>query len=60
MYQSFPNHSSGHFTEHQNNIQQVHFAPAVQQESRTDNLKGDLVDRLINKIENDENKQTQE
>ena len=32
----------------------------MQQESRTDNLVGDLVGRLINKIENDGNKQTQE
>ena len=59
LYQSIPNYSSGQNTGHQNN-KNVSFSPSVQQESRTDNLVGDLVSRLIGKIENDGNKQTQE
>ena len=59
VYQSIPNYSSGQSTGHQNN-KNVSFLPSVQQESRTDNLVGDLVSRLIGKIENDGNKQTQE
>ena len=60
IYQSIPNYSSSQSAGHQNNKQQVQFAPAVQQESRTDNLVGDLVGKLIGKIETDGTKQTQE
>ena len=59
VIQSIPNYSSGQFSGHQNN-KSVAFAPPVQAESRTDNLVGDLVSKLIGKIETDENKQTQE
>jgi hypothetical protein len=60
IYQTIPNYSADQFSGHQINKRQVHFGPAMQQESRTDNLVGDLVGRLISKIENDGNKQTQE
>jgi hypothetical protein len=60
IFQSIPNYSSGQFTGHQNNKNNIQYGPAMQQESRTDNLVGDLVGRLISKIENDGNKQTQE
>ena len=60
IQQAIPNYSADQFSGHQINKRQVHFGPAMQQESRTDNLVGDLVGRLISKIENDGNKQTQE
>ena len=60
IYQSIPNYSSGQFTGHQNNHNNIQYGPAAQQESRTDNLLGDLVGKLISKIETDGNKQTQE
>ena len=60
IYQSIPNYSSGQFTGHQNNKTNIQYGPAAQQESRTDNLVGDLVGRLIGKIESDGTKQTQE
>lgn len=61
VIQSIPNYSSSQSSGHQyNSNKNVSFAPAVQQESRTDNLVGDLVGRLISKIETDGNKQTQE
>jgi hypothetical protein len=47
IFQSIPNHSSNQFTGHQNNKSNIQYAPAMQQESRTDNLVGDLVGRLI-------------
>jgi hypothetical protein len=56
-FQSIPNYSSNQFTGHQNNKNNIQYAPVMQQESRTDNLVGDLVGRLISKIENDGNKQ---
>ena len=59
IFQSIPNYSSNQFTGHQNN-KSVAFVPPPQQESRTDNLVGDLLSRVITKIENDGNKQTQE
>jgi hypothetical protein len=46
VIQSIPNYSSGQFSGHQNN-KSVAFAPPVQQESRTDNLVGDLVNGQI-------------
>ena len=56
-----PNYSSGQSAGHQYNTNKnVSFAPAIQQQSRTDNLVGDLVGRLIGKIETDGNKQTQQ
>ena len=60
IFQSIPNYSSGQFTGHQNNKNNIQYAPVMQQESRTDNLVGDLVSKLIGKIENDGNKQTQQ
>ncbi len=58
VIQSIPNYSSSQSSGHQyNSNKNVSFAPAVQQESRTDNLVGDLVGRLISKIETDGNKQ---
>ena len=54
IFQSIPNYSSSQSAGYQNNKQQVQFAPAVQQESRTDNLLGDLVGKLISKIETDD------
>jgi hypothetical protein len=55
IFQSIPNYSYSQVAGHQNN-NNVSFAPTMQQQSRTDNLVGDLVGRLINKIENDGNK----
>jgi len=60
IFQSIPNYSSGQFTGHQNNKNNIQYAPVMQQETRTDNLVGDLVGRLISKIETDGNKQTQQ
>ena len=60
MFQSIPNYSSEQFTGHQNNKNNIQYAPAMQQESRTDNLVGDLVSKLIGKIETDGNKQKQQ
>ena len=60
VYQSIPNYSSGQSSGHQINKDHVQFAPSVQQQTRTDNLVGDLVGKLISKIETDGNKQTQE
>ena len=60
IYQSIPNYSSGQFTGHQNNHNNIQYGPAAQQESRTDNLLSDLVGKLISKIETDGNKQAQE
>ena len=60
IQQAIPNYSADQFSGHQINKRQVHFGPAMQQESRTDNLVGDLVGRLISKIETDGIKQTQE
>ena len=59
IFQSIPNYSSNQFTGHQNN-KSVAFVPPPQQESRTDNLVGDLIGKLISKIETDGNKQTQQ
>ncbi len=59
IYQSIPNYSSGQFTGHQNNHNNIQYGPAAQQESRTDNLLGDLVGKLMSKIETDGNKQAQ-
>jgi len=61
IIQSLPNYGSAQSSGHQYNTNKnVSFAPAVQAETRTDNLVGDLVGRLISKIETDGNKQTQE
>ena len=60
IFQSIPNYSSEQFTGHQNNKNNIQYAPAMQQESRTDNLVGDLVSKLIGKIETDGNKQKQQ
>jgi len=59
IYQTMPNYSSSQLKGHQNN-NNVQFGPQPQQESRTDNLVGDLISKLVGKIENDGNKQTQE
>ena len=53
-YQIFPNYSSSQITGHQYNKNKVQFAPAVQQESRTDNLVGDLISKVMSKIDNNE------
>ena len=60
IFQSIPNYSSGQFTGHQNNKNNIQYAPVMQQESRTDNLVGDLVSKLVGKIENDRNKEVQQ
>jgi hypothetical protein len=61
IFQSLPNYSASQSSGHQYNTNKnVSFAPAIQQQSRTDNLVGDLVGRLIGKIETDGNKQTQQ
>ena len=53
IFQSIPNYSSNQFTGHQNNKNNIQYAPAMQQESRTDNLVGGLVSKLMSKIETD-------
>ena len=60
IFQSIPNYSSSQAAGHQYNKNKVYFGPAMQQESRTDNLVGDLVGKLINKIESDKTQQTQD
>ena len=60
IFQSIPNYASGQFTGHQNNKNNIQYAPVMQQESRTDNLVGDLVSKLVGKIENDGNKEVQQ
>ena len=60
IYQTIPNYSSDQNTGHQYNKNKVQFAPVVQQESRTDNLVGDLIGKLMDKIDNNENQQTQQ
>ena len=60
VFQSIPNYSSDQNTGHQYNKNKVQFAPAVQQESRTDNLVGDSISKVMNKIDNNENQQTQQ
>ena len=60
IQQAIPFYGSDQATGHQYNKNKVQFAPPVQQQSRTDNLVGDLVGKLITKIESDGNKQTQE
>jgi len=57
IFQSIPNYASGQVTGHQYNKDHVQYAPAAQQESRTDNLVGDLVSKLISKIETDGSQQ---
>ena len=60
ILQSIPNYSSEQVSGHQNNKNNIQYAPVMQQESRTDNLVGDLVSKLINKIETDGSQQTQQ
>ena len=60
IHQAIPNYSAEQFSGHQYNKNQVQFAPPIQQQSRTDNLVGDLVSKLINKIETDGNQQRQQ
>ena len=60
IFQSIPNYSSEQVSGHQNNKNNIQYAPVMQQESRTDNLVGDLVSKLINKIETDGSQQTQQ
>ena len=60
IYQSIPNYSSSQSAGHQNNKTNIQYGPAAQQESRTDNLVGDLVGKLISKIETDKTQQTQD
>ena len=60
IHQAIPNYSSSQVSGHQYNNNRVQFAPAMQQQSRTDNLVGDLVGKLITKIESDGNQQTQQ
>ena len=59
IYQSIPNYSSTQSGGHQIN-KNVSFGPPQQQETRTDNLVGDLVGKLISKIETDKTQQTQD
>jgi hypothetical protein len=51
IQQAIPNYSSGQITGHQYNKDHVQFAQQ-QQQSHTDNIVGELVGRLMNKIEN--------
>ena len=53
IFQSIPNYSSEQVSGHQNNKNNIQYAPAMQQESRTDNLVGGLVSKLMSKIETD-------
>jgi len=59
IQQAIPNYSSGQTTGHQYNKDHVQFVPQ-QQQSHTDNIVGELVGRLMNKIENNENKEVQQ
>ena len=59
IQQTLPNYSSGQMSGHQYNKDHIQFVPQVQQ-THTDNVMGDLVNRLMNKIENDNNKETQQ
>ena len=59
VYETIPNYSSSQIAGHQNN-NNVQFGPQPQQLSRTDNLVGDLIGKLITKIETDGNQQTQQ
>ena len=59
IQQAIPNYSSGQMTGHQYNKDHVQFVPQ-QQQSHTDNIVGELVGRLMNKIENNENKEVQQ
>ena len=59
IQQAISNYASGQTTGHQYNKDHVQFVPQVQQ-SHTDNIVGKLVGRLMNKIENNENKEVQQ
>ena len=59
IQQAIPNYSSGQTTGHQYNKDHVQFVPQ-QQQSHTDNIVGELVGRLMNKIENNENKEVKQ
>ena len=59
IQQAIPNYASGQTTGHQYNKDHVQFVPQ-QQQSHTDNIVGELVGRLMNKIENNENKEVQQ
>jgi hypothetical protein len=60
IQQAIPNYSSGQTTGHQYNKDHVQFVPQLAQQSHTDNIVGELVGRLMNKIENNENKEVQQ
>jgi len=60
IFQSIPNYASGQTTGHQYNKDHVQFVPQQAQQSHTDNIVGELVGRLMNKIENNENKEVQQ
>ena len=56
IQQAIPNYSSSQVAGHQYNKDHVQFAAQTQQ-THTDNIVGELVGRLMNKIENNENKE---
>ena len=60
ILQSIPNYASGQMGGHQYNKDHVQFAQPATPQSHTDNLVGDLVSKLIGKIENDGNKEVQQ
>ena len=60
IFQSIPNYASGQMGGHQYNKVHVQFAQPATTQTHTDNIVGELVGKLMNKIENDGNKQTQE
>ena len=60
IFQSIPNYASGQMGGHQYNKDDVQFAQPATPQSHTDNIVGELVGRLMNKIENDGNKEVQQ
>jgi len=60
IFQSIPNYASGQMGGHQYNKDHVPFAQPATPQSHTDNIVGELVSKLIGKIENDGNKEVQQ
>ena len=60
IQQAIPNYASGQMTGHQYNKDHVQFAQPATPQSHTDNIVGELVGRLMSKIENDGNKEVQQ
>jgi len=60
IFQSIPNYASGQMGAHQYNKDHVQFAQPATPQTHTDNIVGELVGKLMNKIENDGNKEVQQ